>query len=174
VRLLELAEERGQLNSGLREVSEARQAGRTAWQALSRLKDKLGSASSWSTYDTFLGGGVIASAMKHSRLDEAARAAAHADQCIAVLRTELADVTGPVASAPSLAVDGLTRFVDVWFDNVFTDFAVGSRIKQAQRNVTRSLQMVSEAEARLKDHADHLTARLATIETDRRNLLVQA
>jgi hypothetical protein len=78
-----------------------------------------------------------------------------------------------VASAPTLAVDGLTRFVDVWFDNVFTDFAVGSRIKQAQRNVTRSLQMVSEADSRLEDHAAQMTARLATIEADRRNLLVQ-
>jgi hypothetical protein len=76
----------------------------------------------------------------------------------------------------SVATGGLRprrRCDDVWFDNVFTDFAVGSRIKQAQRNVTRSLQMVSEADSRLKDHAAQMTARLATIEADRRNLLVQ-
>jgi hypothetical protein len=62
--------------------------------------------------------------MKHSRLDEAAQAAAYADRCLAVLRTELADVPGLSLTAPQLAVDGLTRFVDVWFDNIFTDLAV--------------------------------------------------
>ena len=37
---------------------------------------------------------------------------------------ELADVGGMDLTAPNPAVDGLTRFVDVWFDNDFTDLAV--------------------------------------------------
>jgi hypothetical protein len=44
-----------------------------------------------------------------------------------VLRTELADVDGMALTAPQLAVDGLTRFVDIWFDNIFTDLAVRDR-----------------------------------------------
>src|SRR5215468_10640286 len=60
--------------------------------ALDRARDRLNSASGWSTYDTFFGGGAIASAVKHERMDEAADATAEADQRLAVLRTELADV----------------------------------------------------------------------------------
>jgi hypothetical protein len=170
-RLLELADERGGLNGDMHEVSEALQAAGTAWHALSHVQDKLGNASGWSTYDTFFGGGALSSAVKHSRLDEAARAAAHADRCLAVLRTELADVDGMALTAPQLAVDGLTRFVDIWFDNVFTDLAVRDRIKQAQENVARSMRVVGEVRGRLEQRATQARARLATIETERHDLL---
>jgi hypothetical protein len=40
-----------------------------AREALDDVAERLGKASSWSTYDTFLGGGAISSAMKHDRLD---------------------------------------------------------------------------------------------------------
>ncbi|MEG3632634.1 hypothetical protein [Micromonospora palythoicola] len=171
--LMELADERGRLTGETREVSEAIRAAHTAWHALSQVRDKLGNASGWSTYDTFFGGGAISSAIKHSRLDEAAQAAAHADRCLAVLRTELADVPGVALTAPQLAVDGLTRFVDVWFDNIFTDLAVRDRIKQAEQNVARSMQLVRQVQARLEQRANQVRARLATIDTERRDLLTR-
>jgi hypothetical protein len=128
--LLRLAEERGRLSAELKETNEANRAAAAALEALSQVQDRLGSASSWSTYDTWFGGGAIASTIKHDRMDEAAHAAATADQRLAVLRTELADVSDPGLTAPQLAVGGGTRFADVWFDNFFTDIAVGDRIKQ--------------------------------------------
>jgi hypothetical protein len=173
VRLLELADERGRLTGEMHELTEAGQAARTASQALSRVREKLGSASGWSTYDTFFGGGVIGSAMKHSRLDEAARAAAHADRCLAVLRTELADVGAVARTAPNVAVEGLTRFVDVWFDNVFTDLAVRDRIERAEQNVARSAQLVREVQGRLDQRTAQARTRLSAIETERRDLLTR-
>jgi hypothetical protein len=172
-RLLELADERGRRTGELREVAEALHAARTAHDALAQVQRKLGSASGWSTYDTFFGGGALSSAVKHSRLDEAAQAAAHADRCLAVLRTELADVEGPALTAPRLVVDGLTKFVDVWFDNIFTDLAVRDRIKQAEQNVNRSMRLVREVHGRLGQRATQTRADLATIETERSNLLTR-
>ena len=90
--MLALAGERGRLHGELTEIAEAQQAAAEATDALKQVRSRLGSASAWSAYDTFFGGGAIASAVKHSRLDDAADAAARADQCLAVLRTELADV----------------------------------------------------------------------------------
>lgn len=171
VRLLALADERGRLSGQLRELAEATAAARTAAQALSQVREKLHSADGWSTYDTFFGGGLIGSAIKHSRLDEAAQAAARADRCLAVLRTELADVGGMDLTAPDLMVDGLTRFVDVWFDNIFTDLAVRDRIKQAEHNVARSMRLVHEVHGRLDQRAAQIRARLAAIETERHDLL---
>lgn len=163
-RLLQLADERGRLTGELREVAEALAAARTAQDALAEVRRELGSASGWSTYDTFFGGGAFGSAMKHSRLDTAAQAAAHADRCLAVLRTELADVPGPPLTAPRLAVGGLTKFVDVWFDNIFTDLAVRERIKQAQENVDRSSQFVRDVQSGLEQRATHARATLAAID----------
>jgi hypothetical protein len=172
-RLLELADERGRIAGELHELAEALQAAGAARSALSQVQRKLGSASGWSTYDTFFGGGAVSSAVKHSRLDEAAQAAAHADRSLAVLRTELADVQGLALTAPRLAIDGLTRFVDVWFDNMFTDLAVRDRIKQAEQNVNRSLDLVHEVQGRLENRAAEARARLATVEAERTSLLTR-
>ncbi|HEU5417599.1 MAG TPA: hypothetical protein VFV41_07880 [Streptosporangiaceae bacterium] len=171
--LLGLADERGRLQAELTEIAEAQRAADTADEALSCVQERLGSASAWSTYDTFFGGGAISSAVKHSRLDEAAGAAARADQCLAVLRTELADVGGLALTAPQLEMSAGTRFVDVWFDNIFSDLAVNGRISQARRNVDSSLQVVGEVRSRLSERARQAQGRLAAIETERRDLLTR-
>jgi hypothetical protein len=171
--LLVLAEERGQLQAQLREAGEAMAAAHQAAQALGAVRAKLGSASDWSTYDTFLGGGLIGSAMKHSRMDEAAEAAAYADRCLLTLRAELADVGELGVTAPQVTTDGLTRFVDIWFDNIFTDLAVRNRITQAQESVEHSDRMVAEVARRLADREAKDRSRLSAIETEREALLTQ-
>ena len=74
-------------------------------------------------------------------------------------------------TAPELAVDGLTRFVDVWFDNIFTDLAVGDRIKKAKRSVERCLQLVDEVENRLRQRSARAGATLTSLDQQRRELL---
>jgi hypothetical protein len=138
---------------------------------LSQVQDRLGNASGWSTYDTWFGGGMIASSIKHERMDEAAQAAATADQRLAVLRTELADVGDPGLTAPQLALSGGTKFVDVWFDNFFTDMAVADRIRQAERQVAESAQTVDRLRALLTSRASDMQARLNAIEAERDSLL---
>jgi len=169
--LLALAEERGRLNGELKEADEALRAADAALLALDRARDRLNSASGWSTYDTFFGGGAIASAVKHERMDEAADATAEADQRLAVLRTELADVKEPGPTAPQLAIGGGTRFVDVWFDNFFTDLSVGHRIDQAKQNVGDTAAVVAGIQARLRERIGTAHARLAAIDSRRRELL---
>ena len=98
--LLQLADERGRLNAELSEMQKALQAADAARRALSVVEDKLGSASGWNTYDTFFGGGMIATAMEHSRLDDAAAAAAEADRRMAVLRTDLTELDQVEQTSP--------------------------------------------------------------------------
>ncbi len=173
VRLLELADERGRLAAESRELAEARHAADEAAQALSRAHASLGSASSWSTYDTFFGGGMISSAIKHSRLDDAAAAAAHADRCLAVMRTELADVQAYTPVVTEVAVDGLTRFADIWFDNIFTDHAVRGKIRRAQSNVDSSIAMVAEVQRRLAERMARVRERISAIAAERVALVSQ-
>jgi hypothetical protein len=172
-RLVALAQEQGRLTEEAREVAEAGQAARAALDALARLDRTLGSASAWSTYDTFFDGGLVGSMIKHDRLDQAAKEAAQADQCLVVLRTELADVDGSGPLTASVAVDGLTRFVDVWFDNIFTDFAVRERIGRAKENVAASIARVENLLADLDGRADRTRQRLAAIDTARVDLLTR-
>jgi hypothetical protein len=170
--LMTLADEQGRLTAELKETGEAISAADGATAALASVQEVLRSASGWSTYDTWFGGGMIASSVKHDRMDEAAQAAAVADQRLATLRFELADITGPaLGTAPQLALSGGTKFADVWFDNFFTDLAVADRIRQAQQQVTDSAEIVERLQGRLTARASAAQARLAAIEAERERLL---
>jgi len=57
--------------------------------------------------------------------------------------------------------------VDVWFDNIFTDFSVGGRIKDARANVERTQRAVFEVSARLRRRAVDGQSRLAQIRAER-------
>ncbi len=169
-RLLEIAEARGVAEAETKEIREAQRAAEAASAALLQLKRLLDSAAGWSTYDTFFGGGVISSAIKHDRLDEAATAAALADQRIAALNAELADVAGG-GTAATLAIDGMTRFLDVWFDNIFTDLAVRDRIKQAQARVEHCDQQVAQIGQQLNGRLAQTQARLGQLAAEREQAL---
>src|SRR5689334_7419198 len=73
--LSNLADEHVRLSRELAAMRKALQLADAAQQALSDLRGKVGSASRWSTYDIF-GGGHIATAIVHRRLDKAAEVAA--------------------------------------------------------------------------------------------------
>ena len=170
--LLGLADERGRRTAELNETDEAIQAAGAAAAALSDVQEVLRSASGWSTYDTWFGGGAIASSIKHDRMDQAAQLAAVADQRLAVLRRELADVAGATfGTAPQLELGSGTRFVDVWFDNFFTDLGVADRITMAQNQVADSAAIVEQLRSRLTARAGQARSRLAEIESERRGLL---
>lgn len=169
--LLGLAAERGRLNGELAEMDKALHDATAARQALLQVRDTLGSARGWNTYDAFFGGGLIADAVEHSRLDHAAREAADADQRMAVLRTELAELDQTAQTSPLIAISSATKFVDMWFGNIFTDLAVRDRITQGQQNVEHSLQVVSGVQQRLAARIAQAQARLAQIEAERRDLL---
>ncbi|MCW3813925.1 hypothetical protein ONA91_05580 [Micromonospora sp. DR5-3] len=169
-RLLELAELRGRLTVEHRELTDAVRAARNAESALHHLRELLSRASDWSTYDA-LGGGLVTSMVKHDILDEAAEASAQVDRALAVLRTELVEVPGATPPAPGVAVDGLTRFTDVWLDNVVTDVLVQRRVERSVEEVARSLGEVASLRRLLELRVADLGARLAALEAERATLL---
>jgi len=171
--LLNLASERGRLSGEVAEMDKALHDAGAARQALLKVQDTLGSARGWNTYDTFFGGGLIADAVEHSRLDQAAQDATEADRRMAVLRTELADLDHTAQTSPLITISSATKFVDMWFGNIFTDLAVRDRITQGQQNVEHSLQVVNDVQQRVSAQIAQAQARLAQIEAERRDLLTR-
>jgi hypothetical protein len=169
--LTELATQRGVLDGEAREVDEAMAAAAAAGQALRQVEESLGSAGSWSTYDTWFGGGAVSSYVKHDRLDQAQRAASRAEASLAALRRELADVGGAGAVVPSLGIDGLTRFLDIWLDNIFTDLSVASRIKDAKATTADAQRAVAAVQRSLQDRRTALGAQADDLSRRRTELL---
>ena len=117
-----------------------------------------------------LGGGMFGDMMKYQRMDEAQRLLHDADEALRHLSVELADV-GMNAVVHGLAVDGLTQTFDVWFDNVFTDWSVRSRIADAARGADSAARTVHQIRERLARQARDLAARETALVADRERLL---
>lgn len=125
----------------LREIREARSACEAALTSLAEAQRKVDSARSWGTYDTWFGGGLFSSLIKHDRIDQAESYMRTVDVALDRLRKELADVSMGSAAIGGVGVGDLTRTLDVWFDNFFSDLAVQSRLKDADHR----LDMIGEA-----------------------------
>ena len=172
-RLLALAQERGRLSAELNELSRARGDADAASQALGDVRDRLGAAANWSTFDTYFDHGMVANGIKHDRIDQAAQAARAADQRLAALRADLAELGGYEPTAPRLEVSAGFKFADIFFNNIFTDLAVGRRIRDAQDSADQSARQVRALQDRLKDQAGAIAQRLEAMEAERRQLLMQ-
>ncbi|HEX6248292.1 MAG TPA: hypothetical protein VFZ64_10510 [Nocardioidaceae bacterium] len=167
--LEELARRRGELVARGRETEEAHAAGREAYNLLGQALSLLGSAESYSTWDTFLGGGMLADMAKYDKADQATAALRAADVALARFSRELADVGMGAVSA--LRVDTVTRTFDMFFDNIFTDMAVRSRIQDAARRADSARASVGEALAALERTRDEVAAGLEELERSRDRLL---
>jgi hypothetical protein len=172
-RLLALADERGRLTAELGELHRASADANAAADALADVQDRLGTASNWSTFDTYLDHGVIANSIKHDRIDQAAQAASMADQRLAAMRSDLAELGGCESAVPQLEISPGFRFADIFFNNVFTDLAVGQQIRNAQDTVDQSVQQIRALRDQLKNQTGTVTQRLAAMDAERRQLLTQ-
>ncbi len=172
-RLLALAEERGRLAAELRELRRATRDADAAGQALAEVDDRLGTAANWSTFDTYFDHGMIANAIKHDRIDQAAQAAREADRRLGALRSDLAELGGLEPTAPRLEISSGFRFADIFFNNFFTDLAVGRQIRDAQDTVDRSVEQVRALRDRLGDQKDWVTERLGAMDAERGRLLAR-
>lgn len=171
--LLALAQERGRLTAEDHELQRASDDAEAAGQALGEVQDRLGTASNWSTFDTYFDHGMIANAIKHDRIDQAAQAARAADERLAALRTDLAEIGGYEPTAPRLEVAAGFRFADIFFNNIFTDLAVGQQIRDAQDNAERSAQQVRALQDQIKRQIAAVCERLSAIDAQRQQLLTQ-
>ena len=146
-RLTELDQRLDELESQRREVGEAISAGRTAEAALSSVLNSLDSAEDWGTWDMF-GGGLLSTMAKHEHLDDAQAGIGYAQNCLSRFRTELADVQH--MEIPQVHIGEFATFADYFFDGLFADWYVQSRINDAQRGVEAVDSRVCEALNRLQ------------------------
>ncbi|GAA1730229.1 hypothetical protein GCM10009809_27200 [Isoptericola hypogeus] len=160
-RLAEVAERTGALRAEQVEIAQAQTAAEHAAGALGAAAGHLRSADGWSTYDTFFDGGMLASMVKHDKLDRAAGLLREADAALRHLTVELGDLGEQ--GVGGVAVDGFTRTLDVWFDNVFTDWSVRNRIAEAQDRVLAAGQAVDGVRARLAQREHAVDAELAEL-----------
>ena len=167
--LVEIAERLGEMAAESKEIDEADAAGRDAYAQLDAAVDLLGDARSWSTWDTFGGGGLITDVMKYNRMDKASATLRKANVRLRRLRIELADVD--LSGVPDVVVSDLLQTFDVWFDNIFSDWSVRSRIGEALAAATRARHDVQQVAGVLRGRREEVTSETERLTTRRAEIL---
>lgn len=161
--LQKIADERVAIRSMLREIGEAQDAGEKASRALDAALDHLDSAEGMSIWDTFFGGGLIVSALKYSEIDSSDDHVHRAQRALRHFETELMDVQNVASESFTVNQNDIWTFTDLFFDNIFSDWMVHSRITDAKEklnDVLKDVRRVLDQLARKRDEMEHQLARL--------------
>lgn len=134
----------------LRELKEAFSIAVAVLEKLNLMSVHLSKASGWGTWDLF-GGGVISSALKYSSIDAAKDLVPETENLLMSFEAELRDVynlTGKDLKEVefSLYLDSFTKFTDIFFDNLISDWIVQRKIS----NTIHSLDSLRDKVLRIK------------------------
>lgn len=147
-KLLETETRISALESRMKEIREAVDAGNTALQAADKVLETLDDAESLSTWDV-LGGGLLVDLAKHESLDNAQERVEQLQEDLRRFKTELTDVT--VEADIQVSIDGFLQFVDFFFDGLFADLAVMDHIHGSQEKVQKTRDEIQGVLSRLAD-----------------------
>lgn len=129
-----------------RDVQVAREAGQRALASLREAQDALDSARNWGFVD-ILGGGLITSLVKHSRMNDATDAVERAQADLESFARALRGVSG--LTGVRLERDGVLEAFDVLLDNSISDLFVQSHIEDARGQVRAATSRVTAILAEL-------------------------
>jgi hypothetical protein len=168
VKLYDLADKEADLQTNLNEYNEAIGAGDLALVALERALSSLDSAKGWSTFDMF-GGGMVSTAMKHSRLDDAKKHIHQAQNKLRVFQDELLDIKHHFDS--TIEVGGMLTFADYFFDGLIVDWMVHGKITQSYEQTSQIIGRVSRLLGSLKGQRDQMEEEWFSVKEEKKNLL---
>jgi hypothetical protein len=154
------------------ELYEATVAVSTASEEVRLAETRLTSAKDWGTYDTFFGGGIISSSIKHDRIDDAKSAMARVSAALERAHTELADVQLSLSN-PALARTDDWRTFDIWFDNFWSDWATQSRISDSLDGVRRIRNDLGRMATKLVEIRTRVQEEKAAADAQRTELLAE-
>lgn len=123
-----------------KEINEAIQAADNALYYLNNANQYLSSAGNWGIVD-ILGGGLISTFAKHSKMDKAQQELQQAKYAVQAFKKELQDV-GQISDIDINAGDFLT-FADFFFDGFVADWLVQSKIRDAQRQINDAVNHIN-------------------------------
>jgi hypothetical protein len=170
-RILDLTEERGSIEADLREIKQAIMAGNSVLNSLERAADALNTAENWGTYDMF-GGGIISSMEKHSSIDEAVDYINDARDKLDRFRRELSDVN--LSIDVTVDISSFDKFADYFFDGIFVDWNVQSKIEDSQYSLKSTIYKVQRVIDNLKVKNDLAEEKLKKEKDNIRSVIEKA
>ena len=159
-KILKIEEELDCRLKEIKEIEESIDVGQDLYDEIKCAKELLESAKTWSTID-LLGGDIISSMAKHEKIDNAQKHFSKISTLLTRFNEELRDV-----NISSLNFSGMTKGMDIFFDNIFTDISVNSKINNYYNDICNLQRKVYDILADLNKNRSRLIEEVE----NRRNL----
>ncbi|WP_070328984.1 hypothetical protein [Exiguobacterium aurantiacum] len=169
--LYRLTNQQVETTEAIIEYKEAIAAGKDARAAISKTLKHLDSAKSWSTYDTFFGGGLIATAMKHDAIDASERKMHELQSALERFARELTDVKG-VVSGLHIERGSLIQFADYFLDDIFSEWTMHGRINDSLDKVNGLDREIAKLIEKMTRDVERMERQLEDMEEKRKQLIV--
>ncbi len=125
----------------LEELRQANSAGDACLRAIAEVIKHLKDAEHWGNWDMMNKKGAYYSQMKHNAIDRAMNAAQQAKHKLKIFDRELVDVNIEQTQL-HIKIDGFGRFIDIFFDNLISDWVIQRKIKNALNNVDATFDKI--------------------------------
>jgi hypothetical protein len=170
---IDLSEQVADLQSNIKEMNEAISAGEAVIEGLGNVIKSLNSAESWGTWD-MLGGGMIVTAIKHSRIDDARSWISHVQHSLRHFQRELTDVNIRRGGISEIDMGGFETFSDYFFDCLITDWVVQGKIKDSLRNAEQMLERIQNIVIEMQAKLEGLQERVGAVMDEKCKLIESA
>lgn len=154
-----------------KEINEALSAGQMVISSLEQVADSLHTAGNWGTYD-ILGGGLIATMAKHSNIDNARDEIERTQSLLRRFHRELMDVGSTVDI--NIEIGSFLTFADYFFDGIFVDWSVQSRINDALDRTYDTIRRVKDIISTLDRDMRNTQYEFAKLEKERIKIIEEA
>lgn len=151
-----------------KEIKEAIEAGKDLKYSLNNANRSLDSAKNWGVWD-MLGGGMISTMAKHSRIDEARNEINSVQVLAKRFHRELQDIGQTINI--NIDISSFLTFADYFFDGIFVDWAVQSRINDASDKVSDAIYKVENILSKLEREYVEIIDEYESLEKERLDII---
>ena len=157
-------------------IGNVQQVGKTGREAISLLDQMAGhlrQAKNWGQWD-MAGRQRGASYMKHSAIDKARDLAYHAKHLLARFESDLKHIYGAQRFNLNIEFDAYSRFTDIFFDNLISDWIVQQKIQNALSNVLSVRDKITRILQSLDGEITKAEEKISSLESQRRSLIIKS
>jgi hypothetical protein len=169
--VIQISEEITGIQSNIRELKEAIAAGNAVLEEVNHVIDSLKSAQGWGTWD-LLGGGLISTAIKHSRINDARDSVHQVQQKLLIFLRELKDLDLCLKPGISIDIGKFTAFADYFFDGLIIDWIVQSGINNSLTGAVSLKNKMIENVRYLQEALENNQIQLSRVKQEKETLIL--
>jgi len=171
--ILELVLKMDNLDELIDQLDDAIKVGKQASDVLNKMIRQLQNAKNWGHWD-MSGRKRGASYLKHSAVDRARDLSHHAKHLLMRFQNELKHIYGHHQVDLNLHFNSFSRFTDIFFDNLISDWIIQKKIQNALSNVMTVKDRVTRIMQSLEVDIQQNKDRINDLERQRKDLIIRS